>query len=923
MNLQQPVVSVCHNPFLGTIPGDQHEVPIGSTLQELAPEKPLGLLVCRINGGPGFVLREDWGYPVQIGDVVEFIDYPQSGDTLRSVLQIALFVVALYFHLPWLAAFGTLAINALLPPTQPTRADPQTASPTYSTSLSGNQARPDSPIPRICGRHQVSPPFAGQPYVEYDSVGDQYYYAVLVVGYGQHDIERAMIDDTPITHFTDIVVNAYLPPGTQPTRAKANVVTAPEVASMEMLSGKFVGGFAASGPTLLAAKIGIDMIAPRGLAHQNDDGSMGNKTMSWRVDWREIDDFGAALTAWAILGTESRTANLIKVQRWTSTYTLPSAKRVEIRTVRTDVKSTSSRDSHDLQWAGLRAYLSAAAPLNAGTAHYEIVMRASEQLSSLAQRSIALIPLAKCRTWNPTTGWGSVVHTRNGAWWITELASNAVWGIGLPDARIDLLSFYNLSLLWDTRQDRFDFVFDTTMDAWEAMQMIARAGRARVFRRNGVLTIARDGLVTLPVTAFTTRNTQPNSMDITEGLPTKETNDGFIIEYFHNRTWTWRNVLCPCPGITTMTKPVRLRLAGITGPKHAEREGKYEAARMLYRRRTVKCVTEMQGLLPSYMDLVRWMPEIYGYGQTGDVVDWNASTLTLTLSEPPTFAASNYLTLVRDDGTLTTPVVVLPGPVATQVTLPAAPDFTLVLDDSARERPKFLFGPLNTSDEVAKILSITDGGKTAEGAQLYALQAQIDDARVHAADNLLLPSPGEVQDPVNSAADVPGGVIPGGGGGGGGGTGGGSLIIVNLSAHRIDDINSGAGAARARFSLKNDGNATGEADNPYMLGIGTYFNEWLQFAPQEVATCALFECRATQTPASIAAGGVLTAGSALGVWLNLGTTRYWECSVPTTSERAIEFDVEIREVSTGIVQVTQRIILDAYSYSISGGEGGG
>jgi hypothetical protein len=209
------------------------------------------------------------------------------------------------------------------------------------------------------------------------------------------------------------------------------------------------------------------------------------------------------------------------VQRYSNKYTLLTPGRVQVRVTRTDARSTNNRDLHDISWTGLRAYLAEPATLNAFVAHYEIVMRASEQLSSLSQRSISFIVRAKTYTWSPIASpvWEGPVHTRNPAWWLLDIATDPIWGLGLPDEFIDFQSFYELSAIWDARQDHFDFVFDQTTDGWDAMQTIARAGRARVFRRNGILTIARDAYDTLPVTALTPHNTVPGSMVMTSRCP--------------------------------------------------------------------------------------------------------------------------------------------------------------------------------------------------------------------------------------------------------------------------------------------------------------------------------------------------------------------------------------------------------------------
>lgn len=555
------------------------------------------------------------------------------------------------------------------------------------------------------------------------------------------------------------------------------------------------------------------------------------------------------------------------------------------------------------------SYLPTPALLNANTAHYEVVLRASDQLSQISQRDIALIVQASARSYVIGTGWLAEAYTRTPAWWALELASSAVWGLGLPDARIDFASFVAFAATNDARQDRFDHVFDSALDAWSALQLIARAGRARVFRRNGMLTIARDEQATLGVTAYTPRNTVPHSMVVTESLPQREMPDGFVVEYCDLRTWLWTPVNCPCPGVGTMVAPIRKRLEGITGPKHAQREGLYEAANLLYRRRVATCTTEMQGQLPAFMSAVRWLPDIPNYGQSGDVCFWDLPTRVMGLSEPPDWTVGDlYLTLIRDDGSLTLAVLVTPGATAYDITLPAAPDFALVLNDGTRERPKYLLGTV-TGDELMKVSAIKDGGVSAEGAQLYVIEGVVDDPRVHAVDAALLPTLGEVQDAVTA--------------GDSGSTGGGSLLLVSLSPHTIEDGGVATSNTGVAFLLNNNG--TARSTNFHAPFVVDHSGEWMQFGAIEVAQAALYEVRATYLGGTYAGENhyyltdrlpgmptLPTAGSAIGSWLNLGTSRTWELTlnidVPPFAVVS-NLLIEIRDVATATVQASAAVTL--------------
>lgn len=900
--MKRAVVGVCSNPLVGMHQRDMRACALGVSIASLAPAAE-GSLVCRVNGE--WLLRESWASHTRAGDVIEFYDMPRDKEDLRGILQVAAIFVS--FIAPQFAIYfyaASAAYNLLVPPT-PLKAPPRPneTGDTFSTSLTGNQARLDQPIWRICGRREINPPFAAQPYFEFlPKVGEtdvnldneQYYYALLAIGVGDYDV-IAKIGNTPLSRFADIVSAEYLAPGVAPTAVAANVTTADEVSSQVLESGRYVGGFAACAPQRTCAFVGVDVIATRGL------GKTAALTVSWRVEQRPINDFGQAVGAWSILGTESRTAFTSTPQRWSVKYAIPTPARVEIRVVRTDLKDTDPQALHEIAWTGLRAYLAEPAPLNAHTAHFQLVLRGSSQLSQNAAHDVRLITYGKARALNSDLTWATAARTRNWVWWVLDLVTSATWGISRPDDRVDLQSFYDLGVQADLRQDRFDYTFDSTVNGWDAMQMIARAGRSRVFRRNGVISIARDELADLSVTAFTPRNCEPR-MQIGEKLRTRRSPDGVVVEYQDHRTWEWTPIECPLPGVSVMSDPVRQRLEGVTGETHARREGLYEAANLLYRPRTVEFTTEMQGMLPAYLSPVDFIADVAGYGHSGDVALWDEGTLTATLTEPADFTGGAlFLTLIRDDGSLTDAVEVSAGATPYEVVLPEAPDFDLVLDSGVRERAKYLLGVR----DVVRILSITDGGKTDDGAQLFALAGVIDDERVHAADVALLPGPGDIQDPVGDPDEDPGED---------------GLVIVGVSNHTIAGINLESGAAAAYYKHYGDGRASartvsgisgGAVDSSPNFSTEEFFvNQWLSFTPWDTVVTELYEVRATLLDGALDAGTV-------GTWLPGEDEHEWSLGVDTAVQsQTATLLIEVREVATEIVQSSATIVLSASSDTV-------
>jgi len=308
-------------------------------------------------------------------------------------------------------------------------------------------------------------------------------------------------------------------------------------------------------------------------------------------------------------------------------------------------------------------------------------------------------------------------------------------------------------------------------------------------------------------------------------------------------------------------------------------------------------VTEMQGMLPAYMSPVDFIADVNGYGNSGDVAFWESGPLVMTLTEAPDWSrAPLYLTLIRHDGTLTEAVLVTPGPNANDVILPEAPDFDMTLDAPDRERPKYLIG----AKDIVKVLSIEDGGKTDDGAQLFSLKGVIDDERVHTADVALLPGPGDDQDPIGLPDDdTPGGDL---------------LVIVNLSDRTLIDNNFGSGAAQTTYTLKNDGTAyeEGYPGNIWSTLTGRIAREWLRYTPQETSVSGLFEVRAT-----LLADGPLTSGT-LDTWQSLDTDRAWSLLIPTLGDATATILIEIREAATGIVKQTRTIVMVVHSESTGG-----
>jgi hypothetical protein len=687
---------------------------------------------------------------------------------------------------------GGMLINALLPPPSASTSANQAAalaapSPTYNLAAQGNSARLDAAIPEHFGRMMAYLDLASQPYVEYAG-NEQYLYQLFCLGRGEYSIEALRIEDTPIASFDEITYEV-VPPGGSLSLFPANVITAPEVSgqTLDCLSGTYagntitatghglatgknvylgpsgggagtyavvtapdantftvsglsgsgtisvspwLGGFNANGSGTSANTLGLDMVATRGLYHANTTtGGLDNVSIQVAAECRPIDDSGNPTGAWASLASPTYSGATTTPQR----YSLRSGVtpgRYQVRARRVDVKQTDSTYGHEIVWASLRAYLP-------DTGNYGDVtliamrMKASNNLSMQASRKVNVIATRKLPIWNGSA-WSAKTATRSIAW----AAAYACKQLGLTDAQIDLAGLLTLDTTWAARGDTFDARFDNFISFWEALSKIAGAGRAKPYMQGGVVRLVRDQAVSLPVALYSMRNIVKGSLSVEYLMPTPSTADAVDVSYFDQTSWSSRKVRAMLAG-SIAAVPAKIDLFGVVSRDQAFREGMYQAASNRYRRKIIHFATEMEGFIPSLGDLIAIQHDMPGWGQAGDVIAWDAPTLTLTLSEPLTWGTgTHYLALRKRDGGVDGPYVVTANAYANQAILATAPAITPYTGGDA-ERTHYTFGWAETWRQPARVLSAVPRSLT-----LVEITAVGEDNNVHTAEvGLIAPAP--------------------------------------------------------------------------------------------------------------------------------------------------------------------------------------
>ena len=347
-------------------------------------------------------------------------------------------------------------------------------------------------------------------------------------------------------------------------------------------------------------------------------------------------------------------------------------------------------------------------------------------------RLVNVIVTRKLPVWDPANGWSEPRATRSIAWAFTD-AARAHYGAGLADARIDLPALHALDAVWQARGDRFDAVFDQGLTVWEALTRIARCGRALPFLQGGILRIARDAPRTLPVALFGPRNIVKGSFRVQYVMPGEDTADAVTVTYFSERTWAPDEVTAALPGSAAeaVDKPATVELFGCTGAGQAMREGLYMAAANRYRRRIMTFRTELEGLIPTYGDLIAITHDLPRWGQGGEVVAVDGRALILSepiewssdTAEPPV----HYIALRRRDDSLSGPWPIAPG--GDERTVVLSEDLDLEPYTGAdEERTHFACGPGEEWGLRGRVLAVRPRGEKVE------ITAVGEDARVHEAD---------------------------------------------------------------------------------------------------------------------------------------------------------------------------------------------
>lgn len=285
------------------------------------------------------------------------------------------------------------------------------------------------------------------------------------------------------------------------------------------------------------------------------------------------------------------------------------------------------------------------------------------------------------------------------------------------------IRLYRLDQIWAARGDTFNAVFDSKLTVYDALSRTCKVGRSVPYIQGGIVRFVRDEPKSIPVALFGPRNIVKNSLSIQYIMPSEDTADSVCVQYFSDRTWKNSEITGSFEG-STSDKTATVELFGCTDKNQALREAIYMALANRYRRRIVTFSTELEGLIPSYGDLISITHDMPHWGSGGEILSKN--DMTLTLSEPVEFTEgqNHYLALRTRTGSLSGPYRVRAGSLPNEVILQETPDIEIETGTNS-ERTHFAFGTQDKWGTLARVTGIKPRSGKVE------ITAAIEDSRVH------------------------------------------------------------------------------------------------------------------------------------------------------------------------------------------------
>tara|TARA_R110000851_G_C13102760_1_gene569242 strand:- start:22232 stop:26953 length:4722 start_codon:yes stop_codon:yes gene_type:complete len=380
---------------------------------------------------------------------------------------------------------GAALIHNLIPMEQP-QVDSTEDSPTYGIDGPKQTSSEMIPVPLCFGEHRMAGNVIAR-YNENDSQ-TQFLYTLINAGEGEIgviDASTILINEQPISNFDiDIATDIVQRPGTQDQDAIEwfDDVHISQNINLEVIDTDYVLHTTIND----VDRIRVDFVAPAGLQNYHDDGSRHSVTVPVTVEYRKVGDvtwLGPIIDSSGFPTVITGKSTSAVRTSFYSPYILPANRgKYEIRVQRT---SPILSDEPGLSVADT-VNVADIIEIQRGDVNYVntavlgVKIRLTDQLNAVPNITF-LHPGIKVPVYNGAT-WTTELN-KNPAWLTFEMLTNTRWGGSYDISRLDIRKWSDWAEFCVDNNLLFNGVIDTESSLWEAIQRVARVGRASVIRR--------------------------------------------------------------------------------------------------------------------------------------------------------------------------------------------------------------------------------------------------------------------------------------------------------------------------------------------------------------------------------------------------------------------------------------------------------
>lgn len=493
-------------------------------------------------------------------------------------------------------------------------------------------------------------------------------------------------------------------------------------------------------------RVAYDLQWPQGFGSINaKNGNIGNLTMSFDPQYREVDDGGVPLGDWTSFGTLTVTDKSRRAYRRSFAYSLPHSMRAQVRIALVTKDNSSDNILDAVQLAAVRGYVIAKPgedpAVDVDSTTLNVSLRASGQLAAGDEKKINGQFQRWLETWSPGAGWGPEVPINSPIWAALDKARGRYTARGrqLPDSMIDLPAFAALAPALETRGDEFHGTIEAISNLRDNLHTILRLGRCQLRYDwvGGKLSVYRDAPED-PIQLFGDLNASSVSgYKIEKRGPNDPT--GVQVTYQDPNANEERVV-----GIgNTDDKPIKIDLRnGCNSRAQAWREAVYEWAIERLRKRTVQITAELEPVLIRLGDRLLVQSRRRRWGQGAAIK--SATGNVLNVHPPLVWTGTGHYVILRDpQGRPAAPIACTRGASDAQIVLASAPNVEITGDETGEDRTLLAFGQQGDEPIIA-IVNGVNWRTSNRGGHQATIDVTLEDVRVHAEPGPPPPDPNVV-----------------------------------------------------------------------------------------------------------------------------------------------------------------------------------